>query len=35
MIENILLILILAVLCFIAIMIWGIGEHIAEETQKK
>tara|TARA_R100001086_G_scaffold246397_1_gene178558 strand:- start:620 stop:733 length:114 start_codon:yes stop_codon:yes gene_type:complete len=35
MIENIILILILIVLCLIAVMVWGIGEHIAEETQKK
>ena len=35
MIVNILLSLILIVLCLISIMVWGIGSHIAEETQKK
>ncbi len=35
MINTILLFLILGIVCYISLMVWAIGEHIAEETQKK
>ncbi len=35
MITNIILILILIVLLVIAVMVWGIGEGLAEHIQRK
>ena len=34
MITNILLGLILIVMCFIAIMVWALGEHMEEKDKK-
>ena len=34
MITNILLGLILIVMCFIAIMVWALGEHMEEKYKK-
>ena len=35
MINTILLFLILGVVCFIALMVWAIGSHIAEGVQNE